>query len=883
MPNLLDKVMDKAISRREFIKKSAVATAAITMGVSVGTENSLKAVNAASQPSSAEGKWVSADCWHNCGGRCLNKVYVVDGVPIRQKTDDTKPDTPNNPQQRSCVRGRNQRFHVLGADRLKYPMKRKHWEPFGGGDKSLRGRDEWERISWDEAIAYIVDELNHARRTYGNSSIVGAGGPGGAFLGSAEFGGFTTISDTGSFGSFAFIADNIGLVPRGDSGSNDRLDLRRTETIIMVGNNPAWSSLGNPSYNIYQAKEAGAKFVYVGPTYNFSADTFGARWIPTRPATDVTLMLAVAYTMITEDDPVNNPIIDWDFLHSCTVGFDAEHMPADARVNENFKDYVLGRYDGVPKTPEWATEICGTPVEDIRWLARELRKDKRVAFMWGLAPARGNDSEDFPQIMMTIGAMGGHMGKPGHSTGAAVHMFSGNNGFRLTSPGGAGVPAGHAFGWPPPNPVGEVIMAPEVWNAIIDGKYRRTDSYRTHGAGSIEEREIDIRVIYHGSVSNALNNFVGASRGIEAHRKVDFVFAQALSPNAIASYADIVLPLTSEWERPGNVRGGNRDAIIYSQQVIERMYECKSDYEIGELIAHGLNLSTSAQLYPRNEGLQLLNRIAGCTFVDEQLVTRPLVTLTETDLRGWEEKWGPVHINPQQGLISLQEFADAGVFQVERSEGDNYYHIHYRTFREDPEANPLATTPSGKLEIYSQTKADMVNAMGRSTIRPYPSYRRVLNGYEDSFADWENKIKGPYPYQVTNPHYPRRAHSNFDNVPVMREAFSNPFYINPADAAEKGIQEGDTVLIYNQHGKTLRPACLTERLMPGYVELSHGPWLNVDHDTEIDSAGAVNYVTAPVASGVGVSGYNTQLVNFQKYDGEPLAADHLKPVRVVGI
>ena len=60
-----------------------------------------------------DGTWVTAACWHNCGGRCLNKALVKDGVVIRQKTDDTHEDSPDYPQQRACVRGRAQRNHVL--------------------------------------------------------------------------------------------------------------------------------------------------------------------------------------------------------------------------------------------------------------------------------------------------------------------------------------------------------------------------------------------------------------------------------------------------------------------------------------------------------------------------------------------------------------------------------------------------------------------------------------------------------------------------------------------------------------------------------------------------------------------------------------------------
>ena len=881
------RLADKKIGRRDFIKGSAAVTAAVTLGGGATRANAL--TRAADRPNLKNGKWITAACWHNCGGsRCLLKAYVVDGIPLRLKTDDAKPDTPDFPQQRACVRGRAQRQHVLGADRLKYPMKRKNWRPFGGGDKSLRGRDEWERISWDEAIKYIVDELNHARRNYGNRSIIGQTGAGGALFMSEEFGGYTTLNDTASLGTFAFVSDIIGI--GSNAGANCRMDLRKSQTIINVGNNPAQSALGNPPLHFWMAKEAGAKFVFVGPSFNYSSDVFGARWIRTRPSTDVPLFLAVAHTMITEDDPVNNPIIDWDFLNRYTVGFDAEHMPADAKLNENFKDYVLGKYDGQPKTPEWATVICGTPPGDIRWLARELRKDNKVALLFGWAPARANDAEDFPQIMTTIGAMGGHMGKEGHCTGIASWEHTANFGPRLVSAGGPGVPGGSAgVGINPARPAGsnvtDSIMAADTWKAVVTGRYRRTDAFRFETVDDVDDREIDIRVIWHGGMRNSLETFIAASVGIEAHRKVDFVYANALSMNASASFADIVLPLTSEWERPGNVRAGNREQVIYFQNVMDRMYECKSDYEIGELIAHGLGLRTAPLLYPMNEGLQLLNRLAGSIVRNaSNTANERLLTITAQDLAEWADKWGPIpaHIRPQQGRITLAEFAEMGLYQVPRSEGDNFTHIHYKAFVDDPVNNPLPSR-SGKFEIYSQRKADIVNAANRGAIKPYPTYRRVTNGYEDSFADWDRKIKGPYPYQMTNPHYARRAHTIFDNVPVMREAFSNPVYINPQDAAAKGIAAGDNVLIYNQYARTLRPACLTERLMPGYIELSWGPWVNiVDDETGLDDGGSCNYMTAPVATGIGTSGYNSQLVNIEKYD-KPHVPDHLRPLRIVNI
>ena len=172
--NFLTKALtDTVLSRRSFLKWSAAlgGTAALAGGVKYG----LKAAEAAAQAAETEGKWVSVACWHNCGGRCLNTALVKDGVVISQKTDDTHPDSPDYPQQRGCARGRSQRHQVFGADRLKYPMKRKNWEP-GGGKKELRGQDEWVRISWEEALDIVASEIKRIKENYGNEGIFLPGG-----------------------------------------------------------------------------------------------------------------------------------------------------------------------------------------------------------------------------------------------------------------------------------------------------------------------------------------------------------------------------------------------------------------------------------------------------------------------------------------------------------------------------------------------------------------------------------------------------------------------------------------------------------------------------------------------------------------------------------
>lgn len=835
----------------------AAATALAGLPLTSCSSGLVKAEGNTRVKAEREGKWVTAACWHNCGGRCLNKALVLDGVVIRQKTDDTIPDTPDVPQQRGCARGRSQRKQVFAADRLKYPMIRKHWEP-GGGKKELRGRDEWVRISWEEALDIAASEIKRIKEKYGNSAILVTGGSEAQRLMSL-YGGYTSIWGTTSWGSWRWGPEKFGMAEGYyEQSINDRLDLRNCKLIVMVGLNPAWSSCGNPTYNFLQAKKAGAKFIVIDPFYTETAEILGDEWIPIRPGTDHALFLGMAYTLITEDDPVKNPLIDWDFLHRCTVGFDAEHMPPGADPRENFKDYVLGTYDGVPKTPEWASRICGVEPDKIRRLAREIATTKQTALLTGWAPARINNSDSWPQMFMTFGAMCGHMGEPGRMTGVSCHFNSGNGGPRLVKPGSNGLPKVD-------NPVTDRLNDTQMWEAILTGKYV---------AGYGDVRDINIQMIYHG-YNAVLQTRSNQMRGIEAHRKVEFVLTQGHFLTTNAEYSDLILPATTEWERIGGLLYGNRDALFFYSQVVEPLFEAKDDQWIVTEIGKRLGIDPK-EIYPISPKQQLFNQLAGAEVMKEDgSGYEPLVTITEEDIR----EWG-VEGKPQRGRITLKEFQEKGVYQVPRKPGDKLGFIAYEGFRKDPEKNPL-NTASGKLEIHCQALADFVKSHGFTEIRPIPTYNPAEEGYEASFVDWEKGIKGEFPLQLYNPHYLRRSHTVFDNIPWLREAYPNPVFISRVDAEERGIKDGDTVLIRTRWGKTLRRAQVTERLMPGVVALPHGAWLEYDEELGVDKAGSDNALTGPIATGQGTSGWNSCLCEVEKWTGEPLKPDVEWPLRIV--
>lgn len=897
MSKWINQITNRPLSRRAFLRGSALATIAVA-GLSLNGCSGNQVSESASESSTAEsartdtsgeastaevgtghapaedpeegGTWLSAACWHNCGGRCVNKVLVKDGAVIRQKTDDTHEDSYEYPQQRGCVRGKAQQQQCFGADRLRYPMKRKNWSPENPNGE-LRGKDEWERISWEEAIRYVADQVKATKEKYGNGGFLGVGNN--KWL--RAYGGFVTKSDTTSHGTYNMNVTNLGL-PSIDSGSgNDRTDMLNADTIILYSSNPAWSTAGTPSYHYLRAKEAGVKFITVDPIYTASAQMLDATWIPVRTGTDTAFLLGVASEMLRLDEEQGD-IVDWEFLDKYTVGFDADHKPADLKEDVNFLSYLKGEYDGVPKTAEWASEICGAPVEKITFFAEALGKKHNVWFMHNYGAARCYGSENLAQIYMTVGLMGGHIAKPGNCTASSYHAASGNSGPALVKGGSTGLP-GVAN---PLNATHDVIPALQMYDAIFSGKYRYSGMYYATGPAPGEDRTCDIHLITHDGDAN-LQTAPYMKRGIEAHRAVDFVVSKAQFLTTNAKYSDIVLPVTTEWETPGAVAATNREFLFCYSQVTEPLYEAKTDQEIDTLLMEALDLDP-ATVYPISQKQQFFNAIAGSTVIQENGDEfEPLVTITADDIK----EWG-VEGEPQEGRIGLQEFIDNGGYQVERKDGDRFSDFKtYSAFIEDPEANPLPSV-SGKFEITCQAKADLFNAFGYSdrTYQPYPEYIVSELGYETTFKD--GKIggeKGEYPYLLFNPHYLRRSHSVFNNCPWLREAWPNPVFLNASDAKEKKIKTGDTVKIWTPYGEVLRKACCMESLMPGHVGIPHGAWSNVDEETGIDKGGADNYLMGHDIYGSGVSGYNNCNCNFEKYDGEELEDDCYTDSRIIDL
>jgi anaerobic dimethyl sulfoxide reductase subunit A len=99
----------------------------------------------------------------------------------------------------------------------------------------------------------------------------------------------------------------------------------------------------------------------------------------------------------------------------------------------------------------------------------------------------------------------------------------------------------------------------------------------------------------------------------------------------------------------------------------------------------------------------------------------------------------------------------------------------------------------------------------------------------------------------------------------LRETYEQEVTLNASDAKRLGLKTGDIVEIWNERGKVVVPAYVTERCMPGVAVLFEGAWMDLD-EKGVDRAGNPDFLTLDEPSPAGAFAYNTVLVNIGKTD-----------------
>lgn len=437
---------------------------------------------------------VTTTCSYDCGSRCLLKVHAQDGKMARISTENQK-----GLHLQACPKGLAQLSVVGHPDRLTLPLKR----------AGNRGEGKFEPISWDQALDMIADKIRGATSTFGTESLYFITNTGSmatlhntpavtqrffGLLGRCT----TTWGDPSYEGARQSALATFGTAATGSTRDN----LLLSKLIILWGWNPVATRFGPDTIPfLKQAQKNGARIVCVDPRQSQTCHALADEWIPVKPGTDTALLAAMAYVMISENR------LDRLTIDTFTHGFDS------------FQAYVTGDADGVPKTPEWARSICGTPIESIVTLAREYIENRPAALMAGWAPGRTAFGEQFHRAASTLAAISGNIGiDGGHAAGGPGYVDMGLIKGTLPDPG-----TRH-----------RQVHFTGLYDALLDPKPRGSHP--------------PCRLLYIVGC-NLLNQNLNLNKGRQALMHAGFTITHELFLTPTARFADIVLPVSHFMER----------------------------------------------------------------------------------------------------------------------------------------------------------------------------------------------------------------------------------------------------------------------------------------------------------------------------------------------
>jgi len=746
------------------------------------------------------------------------------------------------------------RRKIYNPMRAKYPMKRVGFKPGGKSSPENRGKGEFVRISWDEAIETVTAEITRIKDTYGSVAILpmhkghhtwgtvhcDSGAPSRFFnlVGTADM--MTNPNSWegwfwGAVHAFGF-QRNLGVLPQADLLEDT---MKNSQLAVFWSSDPEKTSWGYPGQESalwrLWIKELGIKQIFIDPHCNYTAGLRADKWIAPRPATDTAMALAIAYIWITEDT------FDKEYVATHTYGF------------EKWRDYILGRDDSVPKTPEWAEHITDVKAGVIRALAREWASKRTcLAIKFGGA-CRTPYGHEWPRMMVLLQAMQG-LGKPG------VNIWNGHSGapadktFVSPSYKPPNMPMMLAAGKRlPRNPVEqhtyrllmpECILNPPVsWMSAGNQCAGLGADYQFKKYSYPEPGQPEVKMIYKYGTQQ-FSTLPAGNRWVEMYKspKVEFVVVQTPWRQGEAEFADIVLPACtnferndiSEWARVAENQDTNYRILVYQKKCIDPLYDSKSDYDIFTLLAEKLGFKEE--------------------FTDGN---------TEED---WIRKTYAKISLPN--YISYEEFKEKGYFIVPFPE--NYQpETTLKSFYETGEG---LDTPSGKIEFFSQRIDKYL---------PDDQERPPLPHYIPSWEGHTSSLTEKYPLLLVSPHARYTFHTQGENVSWLRSIPLHrvhkdgydywPVQIHPSDAQPRGIQNGDLVKAYNDRATVILIAVVTEKIKPGSVlSVTAGGYDPIEPGRvgSVDKGGAVNLLMPSRIISTNAPGQVTQaLVQIEKWEG----------------
>ncbi|MEZ9516850.1 molybdopterin guanine dinucleotide-containing S/N-oxide reductase [Vibrio splendidus] len=728
--------------------------------------------------------------------------------------------------------------------RIKYPMVRKSYLDNPLAPKAVRGSDEFVRVSWEEAYKLIHEQHMRIRENNTPDAIF-AGSYGWRssgvlhkaqtllqrYMGMA--GGYSGHMGDYSTGAAQVIMPHVvGSIEVYEQQTTHPMVLEHSDVVVLWGLNPmntlkiAWSSTDCSGLEFFhQLKKSGKTVIAIDPMRSETIEFFGdnAEWIAPHPMTDVAMLMGIAHTLVIKGKH------DRTFIDKYTTGYDV------------FEDYLMGNEDGVVKDAKWASSVCGVSVKQLELLA-DIFSSNRTMLMAGWGIQRQQFGEQRHWMLVTLAAMLGQIGLPGGGFGFSYHYSNGGNPSRdagvlpaMSASLGA-VAGSDERGW---SATGKVINSFPVAR-IVEALENPGKAYKHNGHDRVFP---DIKMIWWAGGGN-FTHHQDTNRLIKAWQKPELVVISEIYWTAAAKHADIVLPITTSFERNDLTMTGDysNQHLVPMKKAVEPQGEARNDFDVfadmAELLAPG-----GHEVY--TEG--------------------------KTEMEWLYQFYKAAQQGGRAARVAMPNFSkfweDNQLIEMKWND-KNAKFVRYADFRENPIMNPLGT-PSGKIEIFSRT----IEGYKLDDCPPHPTWMEPTE-YTGNAKDGE--------LQLMTAHAAHRLHSQFNYAKIREEyaiADREPISIHPEDAKARGIKTGDLVRAHNGRGQVLVGALVTDGIKQGSVCIHEGGWPDLDKDTGLCKNGGCNVLTLDIPTSRLANGCaaNSALVKIEKYTGPVLELTAFDP------
>jgi molybdopterin-containing oxidoreductase family molybdopterin binding subunit len=692
----------------------------------------------------------------------------------------------------SCLKGISYLERIYGPNRIKYPMRR----------VGERGADQWERITWDEAIDEVSSKLKQIVTDNGPKSLVFDACSGcygivnGIYNPLGRLAGVLGATKPAVCYDYAAGHGINRVLGTGDWFYNNEPNSVLDSSLIVVwGTNPVFTAPQNWRW-MQMAKEQGTKIITLDPIKSATAYRSN-EYIQVKPGNDGYLALAMSNYLIETD------MIDKDFLaEKSTSAFlvrkdtkkhlrksDFTKLKTDDKgvVTEKDDFYVWDlaidsialiseaqepamegsfTYEGIRLDTAYsllkaelqqysiskASELCGVPEDKIMSFAKEFASSRAVSVYITYGLDHYVNGYLTTWAIATFLALTGNFAKPGAGfVGVFTQTYS-------------------------PDVVAAWAGTPEYKgaNSQVPGGLLH-EIFETQ---QLEGQPYPMKAIISYS-SNAISNFAGQNNFFnKILPNLEYWVVLDIEMGDSARYADMVLPVASWYEEEEIRNAYCNPYTIFQDKAIDPLYESKPDYEIACEIGRAMGFEKS---FPKDYGF---------------------------------EDWANMFLSNDASKelnLTVERLRKEKVIQTTGSLGDRLVRGLTAPFPSE----------SGRVQLYCENPTPRLN-YGQDLSDREPN-EHIVYYRPPNEATPDNSLFEKYPLIFLQEHSRFRVHSQWFDTPILKELDPEPLVkINGKDAQERGVKSGDIVEVFNDRGHAVLKCSIDESIAPGIVSIPKG-------------------------------------------------------------